>query len=131
MLTILIVEDSGGRIECFRKYYQGQIVLFARDAEAALEYLQAQPFDIIQLDFMLEGDSTSLRVAEYIRDNKLESLVIIHSTHVGGVGQLQEMLPGAYRIPFSQFEEKVAVTRRLKEAIGREDVQAMREVLDN
>lgn len=131
MLTILIVEDSGGRIEFFRELYQDKIIFVARDAEAALEYLQAQSFDIIQLDFMLEGDSTSLRAAEYIRDNKLESLVIIHSTHIGGVGQLQEMLPGAYQLPFSQLDSDVGLAKRLKDAIGREDVSAMRELLDN
>ncbi|MEZ5359531.1 MAG: response regulator [Candidatus Zixiibacteriota bacterium] len=133
MLNVLIVEDNRERIEFFRELYDNHIVFVAKDSDAAIELLQVQPFDIIQLDFMLEGSSTSAPVAQYIRDNNLTSIVIIHSTHGGGVSRLQRMLPEAYRISFSRIHGDVILQRQIKALLSDKkfsDFRALRELLE-
>ncbi len=106
MLNILIIEDSGERLEFFRDLYQHHNVSVASNSRDAETCLRSQDFDLIQLDYMLENDDTSIRAAKCIRNNNPNVLIIIHSTHPSGPGRLKEILPQAHRIPFYKFEGK-------------------------
>ena len=114
MFNILIIEDSDDRIDFFRKLYIHQNVVFAGNSINAVEFLQAQYFDIIHLDYDLENGSNSENVASFITNNDIKSIIIIHSEHPEGVETLLNILPSAFPIPFSVFNSKNSFSNQFK-----------------
>ncbi|MCK5125421.1 MAG: response regulator [candidate division Zixibacteria bacterium] len=122
MLNILIIEDSGERLEFFRDLYQHHNVFVASNSNDAIDHLKLTSFDIIHLDYMLENEDTSYRAAKYIKENKLEALIIIHSTHPSGAGRLNKLLPQAHRIPFYKFKGTGEFAERVRDVFSNKEL---------
>lgn len=115
----MVLEDNEGRIRKFRRELVGNLVDFARDAEAALVCIGAHSYDLIFLDHDLGGEemaepggaNTGYRVAlRLARDEKNGAArVVLHSCNPAGAKMMALALPRAVLTPFVSLDIAAAV----------------------
>lgn len=100
--TVLILEDSTGR----RQWFSSRLphALFAYSCSEAIDLLSHIQFDVIWLDWHLEGAHTSSEAARWIVENNYDARVFIHSTSPWGRSVLSGLLPRAEICEFGSFE---------------------------
>jgi hypothetical protein len=117
-LNIFILEDDPDnyRIPIFNKLLKKHTLYIADDvikAKAILNFMLKKniPIDYIFLDHDLGGDiyvdsddeNCGVRVAEYIKEKKIESTVIVHSQNEIGAKNIKAVLPNAMIAPFPKL----------------------------
>ena len=91
-IRILLVDDDDdlrGLLRTVLKY-NGFSVTEARTGNLAMGLLRSQQFDLVLLDITLP-DGNGFRVAEFLRENKFSSKVIV----ITGTGGLENAVRGA------------------------------------
>jgi hypothetical protein len=113
-MRVLVLEDNESRVRKFQRELVGNVVDFARDADAALAFIAARAYDLVFLDHDLGGEemadshgaNTGYRVASCLaRDGKNGAArVVLHSCNPAGVGMMALALPRAVLAPFVSLD---------------------------
>lgn len=100
VLRVLIVEDTPRRQELLRQLYREHAWVLTPDAAHAARLVAAYDFDLISLDYDLEGPDTGEAVAEalMVSRNALTP-VLVHSMNPDGAALLAIILPHAQGVP--------------------------------
>lgn len=118
-MRILVVEDNPERVKKFKRELVGNIVDYAVDASAGLEYLVSNSYGLIFLDHdlglreMVNSDdaNTGYQVALAIAsDAKNTSVIVVHSCNPAGASNISRALPRAILAPFPVLNIAAAVT---------------------
>lgn len=122
MLNILIVEDKYERIELLRALYHQQITTICRSAEDAMDLLRSRTYDLIQLDFDLDGNADGEDVARLLAEQESRALVIIHSENPEGKASIKVHLPHALAVPISLLRTKSEQVAHLKALLAQPNI---------
>ena len=88
-------------------------------ARRAIRYVDVYDFDIISLDYNLDGPENGDVIAEFIkRSCNAESKVLVHSTNAQGVKRIQAYLPNSVAIPISKIIRDNQTFRRFRQSIN-------------
>ncbi len=119
-LKILIVEDSVERQGILKDLYRDHAWILANTARRAIRLLAVYDFDLISLDYDLDGEDCGDTVAEFIkRSRNANSKVLVHSMNVQGVAQIQEHLPNSIAVPISKIIRDNRTFKRFRESINK------------
>src|SRR5215469_1791538 len=108
---VLVLEDSGDRIEWFRERIPQ--ATFARCSEDALEALRSDTCRVVFLDHDLHWQhaadnsivkGTGKEIALALDRSNFEGIVVIHSKNEAGVAAMARYLPQAKLARFGEFE---------------------------
>ena len=119
-MLVVVVEDDpyGERIPWFQHWFGGDDLRVANSVTEALGLLtrildEGDAVDVLFLDHDLDGSfdylpssshECGMRVAEYIAENHIQGVLIIHSENPEGAGNINRFLPYAKRIPFPKLK---------------------------
>ncbi len=119
-LKILIVEDSLERQKILKNLYKDHAWILVNTARRAIRLLEVYDFDIISLDFDLDGEERGDRIADFIkRSGNANSKVLVHSMNVQGVVRIQEHLPNSMAVPFSKIIRDNRTFKRFREEVNK------------
>jgi CheY-like chemotaxis protein len=125
VLRVLIVEDTPRRQELLQQLYREHAWVLASDALHAVRLVAAYDFDLISLDYDLEGLETGELVAEAVAASRNASTpVIVHSMNPEGAELVSIVLPHAQRVPVDQMvgshRSAEAVRQALREGVPKD-----------
>ena len=119
-LKILIVEDSVERQGILKDLYRDHAWILANTARRAIRLLAVYDFDLISLDYDLDGEDRGDKVAGFIkRSRNANSKVLVHSMNVQGVARIQEHLPNSIAVPISKIIRDNRTFKRFRESINK------------
>jgi CheY-like chemotaxis protein len=113
---VFVLDDTEDRISWFRQRLPQ--MRYAKTAEAALEILSGEVFDLVFLDHDLSWMDAGFpdrqhgngkEVARYLARTKFSGRVVIHSKNEDGVKAMRKILPAATLARFGDFD--IATTR--------------------
>lgn len=125
-MKILIVDDLTRRHDFLSGLYPGDACDSAWTVDEAIEKLQAEPYDLVFLDYDLE-EGTSVTVAEHLAGLVTQPVVILHTDNPAGAEQLRQHLPEAVVFPVTEMTRGNPRFSRLKAAIAAGDLERIRE----
>jgi DNA-binding NtrC family response regulator len=115
---VFVLDDTEDRLRWFRKSLAGVSAMReAKTADAALEILSRESFDLIFLDhdlswadagFPEKQHGNGKEIARYLARTKFQGRVVIHSKNEDGVRAMQKLLPQATVARFDDFEITVS-----------------------
>lgn len=118
VLRVLIVEDTPERQEWLRQLYREHAWVLVHTAARAVRLLQAFDFDLISLDFNLDGPDDGDAVAVALSTSRnARTPVLVHSMNPRGAGRLAELLPHAQCVPVGSLVRTNATAKRVREAL--------------
>lgn len=119
-LKILIVENTPERQKVLQNLFKDQAWILVNTAPRAIRLIKVYDFDMIALDYDLDGEEKGDKVAEFIKQSRnANAKVIVHSMNVQGVEQIQQHLPDSTAIPFSKIIRNNQTFKRLREEINK------------
>jgi len=119
-LKILIVEDSLERQKILKNLYKDHAWILVNTARRAIRLIEVYDFDIITLDYDLDGEDRGDKIADFIkRSRNANSKVLVHSMNVQGVTLIQEHLPDSIAIPFSKIIRDNQTFKRFREEVNK------------
>jgi CheY-like chemotaxis protein len=107
-MRILILEDSPERQRKMRQRLIGHVVEIAETAQAAIDRLRDERWDVLCLDHDLggqqmveSGPGTGYEVAKWLEGNKdrIPERIVLHSYNEPGRANMLACLPGAVEMP--------------------------------
>lgn len=118
VLRVLIVEDTPERQEWLRQLYREHAWVLVHTAARAVRLLQAFDFDLISLDFNLNGPDDGDVVAVALSASRnARTPVLVHSMNPRGAGRLAELIPHAQCIPVGSLVRTNATAKRVREEL--------------
>lgn len=108
---VFVLDDTDDRLRWFRERVPQ--IREAKTAEAALEILSAEQFDLVFLDHDLSWVDAGFpdrqhgngkEVARYLARTNFQGRVVIHSKNDVGVVAMKKLLPTATVARFDEFE---------------------------
>lgn len=120
-LKILIIEDSLERQQILKNLYKDHAWILVNTARRAIRLLEVYDFDIISLDYDIDGEERGDKIADFIvRSRNANSKVLVHSMNVQGVAHIQEYLPNSIAVPISKIIRNNQTFKRFREAINKD-----------
>jgi CheY-like chemotaxis protein len=117
-LRILIIEDSPERQEILRGLFRDHAWIIVSTAARAKRLLDAFDFDLILLDFDLDGPEKGDSIAEHLRNSRnAQAQVIIHSDNGPGAMRIRSILPSSLRVPISRMTKNNAAFKKLRDEL--------------
>jgi len=123
-MKILVLEDNIYRIKKFQQELIGHIVDFAATANAAIDFLNDNLYDIIFLDHDLGGkenidskeENTGYTVAKFISTTfSVKPIIVIHSCNPIGAKNINKLLSkDSIIVPFTNLDIKQFMLEREK-----------------
>jgi CheY-like chemotaxis protein len=132
-MRVLVVEDNAYRQNALKDLYRFHQAEIAETPNDALYMLKMKSFDIVHLDYDLDGKSTSEIVAHYLKKQSLNCIVIIHSENPDGTEKLQKILPISFALPISYFVSKNPFSNQMKSILAsyeKESFSRIRKLLE-
>lgn len=118
-LRILIVENSPERQKALRNLFRDHAWITVNTARRALRLIEVFDFDLIALDYDLDGEETGEKIAEFITQSRnADAKVWVHSMNVQGVVRIQKYLPDSVAVPFSKIIRNNQTFKRLRHSIN-------------
>ena len=118
-LRILIVENTPKRQKAFRELFRDHAWILVNTAKRALRMIRVFDFDLILLDYDLDGEETGEKVASFIPESRNATARIwVHSMNVQGAKRIREFLPDAVAIPFTQIIRDNRTFKKLRQSIN-------------
>ncbi|HPG39702.1 MAG TPA: response regulator [bacterium] len=119
-LPVLIVENDKERQEILKNLFKEHAWVLVNTVERAKRLLQAFHFDIIALDFDIDGPGTGEDIARAIAvsDNH-DATIIIHSMNGPGADKIRQILPEAVWAPVNKITKTNSVFKRLQKEIDK------------
>lgn len=115
MLRVLIVEDTPERQDILKNLVKDHAWFMINSAKRAIRLIKAFEFDVIFLDYDLDGiergDSVAAAI-RYSRNNKTK--VIVHSMNSSGAELIGSILPHAEAVPLSKIIRNNSTSKRLR-----------------
>lgn len=88
-LKILIVEDCRDRQKVLKNLFKDQAWVLVNTAQRAIRLIEVYDFDMIALDYDLDGEDKGDKVAGFIKQSRnAHTKVLVHSMNVQGVEQI-------------------------------------------
>jgi CheY-like chemotaxis protein len=114
VLRVLVVEDTPRRQEILRQLFREHAWVLTPDAAHAARLVAAYDFDLIALDYDLEGSGNGEVVADaLVGSRNAATPVVVHSMNPEGAELLAVILPNAQRVPI----DELAASGRVAEAV--------------
>ncbi len=121
VLKILIIEDSPERQGILKNLFREHAWILANTAKRANTLVSVYDFDIISLDYDLDGEERGDVVAEFIkRSRNVNAKVLVHSMNVQGVALIQKHLPNSIAIPISKITRDNKTFKRFRDSINKD-----------
>ena len=118
ILRVLILEDTPERQEILKNLAKDHAWILINTANRAIRYIKAYDFDLIFLDYDLDGVERGDIVASAINDSRNKNTkVIIHSMNSGGAELIGKILPRAEVVPISKMIKNNTTFKRLRQAL--------------
>lgn len=108
---VFVLDDTEDRLTWFRKFLPR--CRTAKTAQAAIEILSSEQFDLVFLDHDLSWEDAGFpdrqhgngkEVARFLRISNFPGRVVIHSKNDDGVEAMRKILPQATCARFDEFE---------------------------
>lgn len=108
-MKILILEDSGTRIQTFQRKLKGHDLYFFDNAKEAMQAFDLMgPWDALFIDHDLDDrvyvdsnePNTGYQFAKHIAEKELPDMIICHSMNPSGAQNIKSTLPSCQIIPF-------------------------------
>jgi len=116
---ILIVENSPDRQKILKNLFKDHAWILVNTARRAIRLLSVYDFDLIALDYDLDGEETGDKVAEFLKQSRnADAKVWVHSMNVQGVNEIQKYLPDSVAIPFSKIIRNNRTFKKLQQSIN-------------
>ncbi|MEW6533582.1 MAG: response regulator [Thermodesulfobacteriota bacterium] len=123
LLRVLIVENSPGRQEVLRNLYRDHAWILVNTAARANRLLDAYDFDLVSLDFDLDGGARGDQVALHLRDSRNAAVtVIVHSDNHPGANKIKAILPSAACVPFSKITKSNSIFKKVRRELAENGV---------
>ena len=120
LMKVLIIENCPERQRVLRNLFKDHAWILVNTATRAIRLLEAYDFDMIALDYDLDGEEYGDKVAEFIKQSKNSNAKVwIHSMNVQGVELIQKHLPDSVAVPFSKVIRNNRTFTKLRESINR------------
>jgi CheY-like chemotaxis protein len=117
-LRVLLVEDTEDRQKILVSLYRAHAWVLVHTSARAIKLLSVYDFDIISLDYDLQGEATGADVAEALAGSRNRGArVVVHSQNPAGARRIHEILPDAVLYPISKMVRSNAVAHALRAAI--------------
>jgi CheY-like chemotaxis protein len=117
-LRVAIIEDTEERQEVLKSLYRSHAWVLVNTGRRAVTLLNAYDFDIISLDYNLDGDLTGADVARAIACSRNQNArIVIHSMNPKGAEQIARILPHAVMFPLSKMIRSNQAFRLLRSKI--------------
>ena len=111
ILRVLIVEDTPERQKILTELFRDHAWILVNTAARAIRLLKVYEFDVVSLDYNIGGELLGLAVARHIRNERIQTRVIIHSMNPQGRKQMLTVLPEAVELPVASM---VKTNKRFK-----------------
>ncbi|MGK7902137.1 MAG: cyclic-phosphate processing receiver domain-containing protein [Hormoscilla sp.] len=122
-LRILIVEDTADRQEILRSLYRAHAWVMVDSSHRAISLIRAYSFDLISLDYNIQGEEEGDAVARAILETANRTArIIIHSMNPKGSALISSILPDAIAFPVNKMIASNARFKQLRERIDREGI---------
>jgi len=119
-LKVLIVEDNPERQKTLRALFREHAWVSVNTARRAVRLLEVFDFDMIALDYDLDGEETGEKVAEFLAHSRnANAKVWVHSMNVQGVKQIQKYLPDSVAVPYSKIIRDNSTFKKLRASINK------------
>lgn len=116
LLKVLIIEDTPNRKEILTSLYRKQAWVLVSTGARAITLLTAYKFDLISLDFNLNGELTGADVAQQISNTQNnDTKILIHSMNPRGAKFLSEILPDALVYPVLKMVRSNKIFKRIRQ----------------
>jgi CheY-like chemotaxis protein len=103
-LKVLIVENTPERQTTLKHLFKDHAWVLVNTAKRAKMLLGAFDFDLILLDFDLDGPDTGEEIARHIPASRnAHAKVWIHSMNAQGAAKILHFLPDALALPYSKI----------------------------
>jgi len=98
-LKVLIVENTPERQKTFKNLFKENAWILVNTAQRAKTLIEVYDFDLILLDFDIDGPHSGENIAQFIPHSRnADTLVWVHSMNAPGVELIQKHLPNAIAI---------------------------------
>jgi CheY-like chemotaxis protein len=115
---VVIIEDTKERQEVLTSLYRSHAWILVNTGHRAITLLNAYDFDIISLDYNLDGELTGADVARAIACSRNgNARIVIHSMNAEGTEQIAKILPHAVLFPVSKMVRSNQAFRLLRNKI--------------
>jgi CheY-like chemotaxis protein len=115
---VLIIEDTPDRQEVLKSLYKNQAWVLVHTGRRALTLLAAYDFDIVSLDYNLDGELTGADVAPALGPHVARGCrVVVHSQNPQGVAEIQRVLPDVIALPVAKMSSSNQRMKRLRAGI--------------
>lgn len=111
ILRVLIVEDTPERQKILTELFRDHAWVLVNTAPRAIRLLKVYEFDVVSLDFNIDGNLLGLDIARHIQNAGIQPRVVIHSMNPQGRKQILAVLPEAMEFPVSSM---VKTNKRFK-----------------
>ncbi len=119
ILRVLIVEDTPRRQQLLQKVFRDHAWITVHTAARAIRYLSVYDFDLILLDFDLEGKEKGSEIAAFIRQSQnAKAKIIVHSMNFLKAKQITVILPQAVLVPLSKMTKDNRTIKRLRHQLS-------------
>ncbi len=119
-LKVLIVEDNHERQKTFKNLFRDHAWILVNTASRAVRLIAVFDFDLIALDYDLDGEKKGDDVAAFLAQSRnAKARLWVHSMNVQGVARIQEHLPDSMAVPFSKVIRDNQTFKKLRESINR------------
>ncbi len=114
-LKVLIVENTPERQTTLKSLFKDHAWVLVNTARRAKTLLDVYDFDLILLDFDLDGPDTVEDIARHIIDSRnAGSKVWIHSMNAQGTEKIKHFLSAATAVPYSKITRDNLTFKQLK-----------------
>lgn len=128
-LRILVVEDSADRVKFFRSLLREHATVWSTTAARASRLVANYHFDLITLDFDLNGPGDGESVARAIKASANANTPLwVHSMNAPGADRIRLLLPHASVVPFQSLIATNRRVHRLRDALRSGPVVSWSEV---
>lgn len=117
-LKVLIVENTPERQRTFKNLFKEHAWILVNTAQRAKTLIEVYDFDLILLDFDIDGPHSGENIAQFIPQSRnADTLVWVHSMNAPGVELIQKHLPNSIAIAYSKITRDNQTFKKLKEEL--------------
>ncbi len=119
VLRVLVVENSPDRQQILRALFRDHAWIMVNTAKRAIIMVDSYRFDLIVLDYDLDGPGNGYDVACAISNSQnAATMVLIHAMNSMGARRITEVLPHARWVPFSRLVKNNTTFKRIRKTLG-------------
>ncbi len=117
-LRVIIIEDTKERQDVLTALYRSHAWVLVNTGHRAVTLINAYDFDVISIDYNLDGEFTGADVARAIAASRNKNArVVVHSMNDKGAQEIAGILPHAVRYPVSRMIRSNQVFKQLRNKI--------------